>query len=462
MLLLFSVTIILNLYAQQNRIDSLKQLISSARSDTARVSLLNELCFVTFDSNPEEAFILSRQAESLAKKIKFRRGEARALDLMGDALERLGNYPKSLEVQLESLKMNEELRDTGAIAGCMISLANLHRAQQQPRIALDYLFKAERMARSVNDQRRLLYSINNIGSSYSSLKLFDSALHYLQLAYSMEIQSNQPVVYTANSLSSIHYQLGNEDLGLSYLKMAERSAVLTENNPILASIYLKKASLFEKAGTIDSAVWYVKRSFDLSMAFKLTTLVAVSAGYLSKLYINNPEEALRYHKIGDSAYFATNNIEKTRLFQNLAFNETDRQLKMEREKEKSREERKHNLQYAAIALGLITFVIFFFILSHAVIANQKVISFLGILALLIVFEFLNLLLHPLLDRITNHQPVLMLGAMVCIAALLIPLHHKLEHWITHKMVEKNKKIRLAAAKKTIAKLEGEQAQTSTI
>jgi hypothetical protein len=48
---------------------------------------------------------------------------------------------------------------------------------------------------------------------------------------------------------------------------------------------------------------------------------------------------------------------------------------------------------------------------------------------------------------------MMLGIMVCIAALLIPLHHKLEHWITDNMVEKNKKIRLAAAKKTIEQLE---------
>jgi hypothetical protein len=77
-----------------------------------------------------------------------------------------------------------------------------------------------------------------------------------------------------------------------------------------------------------------------------------------------------------------------------------------------------------------------------------------------VFEFLNLLLHPFLDKVTNHQPVLMLAAMVCIAALLIPLHHKLEHWITHKMVEKNKRIRLAAAKKTIATFEGEQTESS--
>jgi hypothetical protein len=40
-----------------------------------------------------------------------------------------------------------------------------------------------------------------------------------------------------------------------------------------------------------------------------------------------------------------------------------------------------------------------------------------------------------------------------IASLLIPLHHKLEHWITTKLVEKNKKIRLAEAKKIIEELE---------
>jgi hypothetical protein len=35
----------------------------------------------------------------------------------------------------------------------------------------------------------------------------------------------------------------------------------------------------------------------------------------------------------------------------------------------------------------------------------------------------------------------------------VPLHHKLEHWATTKLVEKNKQIRLAEAKKTIQELE---------
>lgn len=76
-----------------------------------------------------------------------------------------------------------------------------------------------------------------------------------------------------------------------------------------------------------------------------------------------------------------------------------------------------------------------------------------VVALLIVFEFLNLLLHPVIGSITHHSPVFMLIALVCIAALLIPLHHKLEHWAKKMLVEKNAAIRLARANRTVEELE---------
>ena len=47
----------------------------------------------------------------------------------------------------------------------------------------------------------------------------------------------------------------------------------------------------------------------------------------------------------------------------------------------------------------------------------------------------------------------MLLGLVGIAALLVQLHHKVEHWATAKLVEKNKEIRLANAKKTIEELD---------
>ena len=77
------------------------------------------------------------------------------------------------------------------------------------------------------------------------------------------------------------------------------------------------------------------------------------------------------------------------------------------------------------------------------------------MGLVIVFEFANLLIHPFLETVTHHTPVLILLALVTLASLLIPLHHRMEKWIKEKMTEKNKKIRLENAKKTIEKLEGE-------
>jgi hypothetical protein len=44
---------------------------------------------------------------------------------------------------------------------------------------------------------------------------------------------------------------------------------------------------------------------------------------------------------------------------------------------------------------------------------------------------------------------------MCIAALLIPLHHRLQTWMTQQLVQKNRRLRLIAAKKTIALLDAE-------
>jgi hypothetical protein len=95
----------------------------------------------------------------------------------------------------------------------------------------------------------------------------------------------------------------------------------------------------------------------------------------------------------------------------------------------------------------------FLLLSRSILVSHKTVEFLSVIALLVVFEFINLLIHTWLEKITHHNPILMLLCLVGIAALLVPLHHKIEHWASNKLVEKNKAIRLANAKKTIEELE---------
>ena len=118
-----------------------------------------------------------------------------------------------------------------------------------------------------------------------------------------------------------------------------------------------------------------------------------------------------------------------------------------------------NIENALIALGIVSFTILFLLLSRSFITNIRFIKFLGILALLLVFEFINILAHSYLEALTNNSQVLTLLLLVGIAALLIPLHHRLEKWTITKVVEKNKAVRLADAKKTMEKLEAKVKST---
>jgi hypothetical protein len=105
-----------------------------------------------------------------------------------------------------------------------------------------------------------------------------------------------------------------------------------------------------------------------------------------------------------------------------------------------------------MAIGILSAIIFFLLLSRSIIVTHRLVKFLSVVTLLIVFEFIDLVLHSFLVTATHDSPVLMLLALVSIAALIVPVHHRLENWSTQKLVEKNKAIRLANAKKTIEEL----------
>ena len=158
------------------------------------------------------------------------------------------------------------------------------------------------------------------------------------------------------------------------------------------------------------------------------------------------------YRIANDSLYNAKNVQQA---QSLTFENDLHQQELAAERLRAEEQRKENIQYALIAFGIVTLIILYLLLSRSFITNTKMIEFLGVIALLIVFEFLNLLLHPFLERITHHSPLWMLLGLVCIAALLVPLHHRLQKWATHKLVEKNKKLRLAAAKKTIRLLSDE-------
>ena len=437
-------------------IDSLKQVLRTDLPDTSRIWALDNLGRNIV--NTDTTLALAEQAITLSRKIGFTKGEAEAYSNVGYWFTQKGNYPRALENYLKAVQLAESVNFEAGMKRSYNNIAVAYWLLKDYNTSISYARKGRSLAIKGGDGTTQVLSASSIGRSFLRLNHMDSALKYAQECYEVAIRSKEPLpLYVATArLGEVNAATGNQTLALEYLKLSLYYCKLDRRNFRIAGSHQVLAEAFAKAGQKDSCLWYAKQAFLISQKDNLAEPLLNSSLLLARLYEDtNDKESLRYQKFALAAQDSLFSQEKNRQVAELNFNERLRQQEVERVKIKAEENRRHNLQYAAIAIGLITFVIIFLLLSHSVIANERLIRFLGVLALLIVFEFVNLLIHPFLGDITHHSPLWMLAIMVCIAALLIPLHHKLEKWIVHQLVEKNRTIRLLAAKHIISELEGD-------
>jgi tetratricopeptide (TPR) repeat protein len=412
-----------------------------------------------------------------------------------------GNFQDtSLGVQL--YRIAQQLKNDSLLAISINVIGNYFRSRGESPAALEYFFKAIPLAEKAKDKRRISSLYLDVAESYSSLKNEEESFKYAKIAEAnlpdksaamydfmagqyyrtvgrYYLRKNQPdsaLVYI-HQLEQVNRRLIKPTYQLIELIQNGEAYTLLKDFE-MAELYYKKANnLSDSIGTsslqinfttsylpylittnqFEKVKQYALRLLKTGNNVNNNIIKLTAAGFLNTAYSNlkQPDSAYFYLSMQSAlkdSVFSQNNFNK---IQALAFTEQIRKIDEESKLAAAKEERRQNIQYALIALGIITLLILYLLLSRSFITNTKLIEFFGVIALLIVFEFLNLLLHPFLERITNHSPVLMLLALVCIAALLVPLHHKVEKWATAKLVEKNKKIRLAAAKKTIEQLEKE-------
>jgi tetratricopeptide (TPR) repeat protein len=444
--------------AQSPQADSLNEILADSKEDTVKVMALAMLSF--YDQSFQRSLDFAKKGLALAKKIKYEKGEAECTVKIGASYWFISNYPMALHYYLEALKISERIHYIDGQAVAYYSMGVIYKEQGDYKNALYYLRKTESLTPADN-YYRLACLTADFGDIYAQLNRQDSALKFYSRSYEYYASSTDKYQLnnTLNGLGGVQLKMGNRELALGYYREAIRNGLANMDTLGLSHSYLKIANLYYQAGQLDSSISYAGKSLVCAQKTNALQNVISSGKLLSKLFQNkNDRDALRYLQIAQKANDSLFSRERTMQIQNMSFNEAEREREKAEIEEHANKERKQNIQYALISLGIVSFIVVFFLLSRSIIVTEKWISFFGILGLLIVFEFLNLLIHPFLERATHHNPILMLLALVAIASFLIPLHHRIEKWVKVKMTEKNKKIRLANAMKTIEELKEKSTQ----
>jgi hypothetical protein len=430
--------------------------------DTLKGAMIRALCIRFSEENVDSALKYSQEFYLLCQKNKWLLEEAWSLDFMGAMHLKTGNSAKAIALSLAAMKQYEKL-DSNTYRALNYMLIGDALATQNDPTAVDY-YRLSLGAVTEDDLHSFYktWTMTTLGNYYLTRGQLDSANYYALQAYQI-FQSKERALqvnfkYYAdclNLLGRINKQNKNNTLALEYFKLSVKQAVLSSNLPAICYNYLDIASLYNEAGSQDSTIKYAKEAYLISQQLSNPYVILRTSAFLNDYYKARKEvdSAYKYLQIVLFAKDSVLSSNQTRQIHSLAFEEKVRQQELEDHQAIASKERERNLQYAAIAIGLLVTIILFLGLSRTVIVRPGFIKFFGILVLLAVFEFINLFLHPYLESWTDHSPFWILLILITVGAVLVPFHHKLEKWITHQLVEKNKRIRLQAAKKTIRQLE---------
>jgi tetratricopeptide (TPR) repeat protein len=400
-----------------------------------KADLLGFLCYNFAFKDPPKGLSYGLQGLKLSQEVDYKRGIAYCNQSMSFCLWVLGNYNEALRYALKSLRQYEEIKDYPRIGYSYLALANIYREKKDYNSGLQEAFKAIRLYDSISVPQKVAFAVT--GSIYERADSLESALMYIQKAYELDVQGNEGKWgWLVHVMGNVQAKLKNYDLALAYYRKA---LSLAEEPKDIVDIYNNIASVHKQIGNIDSSISYSNKILQNWKSVSYQQGMLEAANNLSEIYKRKKQNdsTILYLEMS----IGLNNIlftqEKEKEFQKLAFDEQVRQQEREQAALRIARERKKNLQLLAIAAFIITFMVGVIIISRKK-SLLKTARFLGLLGVLLIFEFINLIAHPWIESITHHNPFLILLILVLLASVLVPAHHALEETVKKMLVKKQR------------------------
>ncbi len=426
-------------FAQKQKADSLMKLLATERTDTCKAMYMWQIASYIYSFAPDSAILIAQKALFLSQHIKYKEGESRSLGQIANGFLSIGNYPRALEFYIKKLKLEEKRDNAYNLASVTMNIGIVHQYQEEYPKALYYLRRADSIitAHSLTD---LQWNVNlNIGDNFDRQNNTDSAYIYFyrSMEFAKQLRNDDFLGTSLIGLGHTFFKAGNYEASLNAYKGSLALLEAANDEDLLCEATLGLAALYQKSGKHDSAIYYARYSYNLAQKDGFLSRQLSAADFLKDAYNNNTDSAFAYMKQSQALGDSINGKEKIRESQVISINEQLRQNEIAENAILAKEERSQQLQLLFIGIFIPVFFLFTLFLSRVKV-HVRIINFAGILSLLILFEYLTLLLHPQVEKLTHHTPILELLIFVGIASLLIPAHHHLEKWLIEKLTQKKR------------------------
>ena len=423
-------------------------------------------------------------------KVEVNIGAGKVHEAGNNKKEALRNYFDALLIA-EEIKETKETKSRKAELkrNCYLRLSGFYSRIKEYEKAIDYYTFAYREMDNMNDKRvpyQRCIDINALGNLYAAKKSYDIAISYYERSIAMADSLSFSNLKVPGYISLLNQYLRMEPKkALEYMNSSRGQALLaflnkfgmsaavyqtyaviytqvnqfdsariyfdkaiplfeqkmTENNSVV--VYMQAAEFHKKAGEIDKALALYARSKDIGERNGLLEIVQDASKQMDTLYgmKGDYRTARQFHEIYYTYKDSIDKLNKANELDKLAAkDEEDRQVRLKKEEEERKRQR-NNIQYTAITLGIVVLFVALVVLGMFKVSGGFI-KAIGFFVFLMLFEFIFLVFKKNIYSITHGEPWKDLAFMIALAALLVPLHHWIEHKVLHYLTSHN---RLTAA-----------------
>ncbi len=272
-----------SLFAQTAEIDSLKAIVEKTVG-TEKVDVMNFLSKAYWGIDPELSIVNGNKALMLSRKLKYKKGEAEAINNIGGAYYYLNDFNNSVEHFIQSLELRKRIGDKKDIIIALNNLGIVQESLNNYEQALDYYIESLKLEEDIGNKIGIASSLNYIGTVYEKLSDYHKALEYFRRSEHIyqEIENKYGQALTLANIGSIFRVLTNYDKAIEYLLRALKIHEETEDKDGIANTLWNIGMIYDDIGERDKALDYYHRS--LKMKEELGSLFGI-AGILNNIGI---------------------------------------------------------------------------------------------------------------------------------------------------------------------------------
>ncbi|MGN6533245.1 MAG: tetratricopeptide repeat-containing sensor histidine kinase [Ginsengibacter sp.] len=306
---------------------------------------------------------VAEKALKIAREINYKKGEAVALNEIGETYHFQGEYAQALKYLFQAGDLDSEIGELEEQSATFSAIGMIFSELGQYSKALDYLKQSLKIVGHLNSTYKGSFELANIGDIYRRLNMPDSAFYYYRRAaekyvYNPSYPHVGPFVFRHTGDGYAETQ--EYDSALRYYHESIRQAIASNDLINVSNTQSHIAKVYEILRQYDSAFHYARQSFKIAQTTGSKTFILESGNLLSGLFkrMDQPDSALFYEEIASAMKDSLYGPDKLRQLQLLMLDEQQKQNLLERKQEQYQ----HKMRYIALVSALMVFTLVMFLL----------------------------------------------------------------------------------------------------